>query len=105
MKIGITGQAGFIGKHLYNTLSLDNNIKLVEFKREFFEQSDRLGGFVESCDYIVHLAAMNRHEDAQVIYDTNIELVENLIQACEKKKTTPTILFSSSTIPQSPFLD
>lgn len=97
MKIGITGQAGFVGGHLYNRLSLDDSVELVEFQRDYFERPDLLLSFVEACDTIVHLAAMNRHEDPQVIYDTNVSLVEKLIVACEKSKKKPSILFSSST--------
>jgi UDP-2-acetamido-2,6-beta-L-arabino-hexul-4-ose reductase len=40
---------------------------------------------------------MNRHEDQQVIYNTNIELVEKLISACVAQNHFPHILFSSST--------
>jgi UDP-2-acetamido-2,6-beta-L-arabino-hexul-4-ose reductase len=95
-KVGITGQAGFVGNHLYTTLSLDETIELIPFERSFFEITTHLENFVASCDVIVHLAAMNRHEDANVIYDTNIALVEKLIAACEKTKVTPHIIFSSS---------
>ncbi|SMC54747.1 polysaccharide biosynthesis C-terminal domain-containing protein [Cellulophaga tyrosinoxydans] len=95
-KVGITGQAGFVGNHLYTTLSLDDTIELIPFERSFFEDTKQLENFVSSCDVIVHLAAMNRHEDANVIYDTNIALVEKLIAACEKTKVTPHIIFSSS---------
>lgn len=97
-RIGITGQQGFVGSHLYNTLSLDQeNYELVPFKRSYFSNSSQLDGFVSSCDVIVHLAAMNRHEDQQVIYNTNKELVASLISALERTKSTPHILFSSST--------
>ncbi|MEB8347231.1 NAD-dependent epimerase/dehydratase family protein [Flavobacteriaceae bacterium KMM 6898] len=95
-KIGITGQAGFVGNHLYTTLSLDNDIELIPFERDFFENSQALEKFVAQCDVIVHLAAMNRHEDAKVIYNTNLELVSKLIDACIKLKVTPHIIFSSS---------
>ena len=95
-KVGITGQAGFVGNHLYRTLALDNDIELIQFKRDFFENPQALGSFVSQCDVIVHLAAMNRHEDASVIYTTNLELVNTLIAACKKEKATPHILFSSS---------
>jgi UDP-2-acetamido-2,6-beta-L-arabino-hexul-4-ose reductase len=95
-KIGITGQAGFVGNHLYNTLSLDNSITLVPFERSFFGNKELLANFVGECDVIVHLAAMNRHEDAQVIYTTNIELVNHLIEACRTKQVQPHIVFSSS---------
>jgi len=40
---------------------------------------------------------MNRHGDPQVIYDTNIRLVKQLIAAMEKTGSTPHVLFSSST--------
>tara|TARA_R110000744_G_scaffold189828_1_gene308882 strand:+ start:126 stop:1259 length:1134 start_codon:yes stop_codon:yes gene_type:complete len=95
--IGITGQKGFVGNHLYTKLSLDENVKLIPFNRSYFENAEDLENFVAQCDTIVHLSAMNRHEDQQVIYNTNIELVEKLIAACVRKKHSPHILFSSST--------
>ena len=96
IKVGITGQTGFMGYHLHTTLSLDDSVQLVAFERAFFDQKGKLEGFVGECDVIVHLAAMNRHEDPQVIYDTNLGLVEKLVTTCETMKATPHILFSSS---------
>ena len=49
-KIGITGQAGFIGNHLYTTLSLREDVELVDFERSFFEDADSLAKFVSKCD-------------------------------------------------------
>ncbi len=95
-KIGITGQAGFLGSHLYTTLSLKESVTLVPFERAFFADSAKLENFVAQCDVIVHLAAMNRHKDPQVIYDTNLDLVSKLIQACTNQEVQPHILFSSS---------
>ncbi|MGD1945212.1 MAG: NAD-dependent epimerase/dehydratase family protein [Croceivirga sp.] len=95
-KVGITGQAGFVGYHLYTTLSLDDRIELVGFERSFFEEPSHLKDFVASCDVIVHLAAMNRHQNPNVIYKTNVDLVKKLIAACESKEVTPHIIFSSS---------
>lgn len=98
LKIGITGQAGFVGTHLYNTLGLfTDKFTRVQFKDEFFNDNLILEEFVSQCDVIVHLAAMNRHNDPQVIYETNIGLVNKLIAACEVTKSVPHILFSSST--------
>jgi UDP-2-acetamido-2,6-beta-L-arabino-hexul-4-ose reductase len=97
IKIGITGQAGFVGTHLYNYLGLQANVERIDFADSFFSDTTALENFVDKCDAIVHLAAMNRHPDPQVIYDTNIDLVNKLIAACKKKKVTPHILFSSST--------
>ncbi len=97
MKIGITGQAGFVGTHLYNYLGLQEEVERIPFKDEYFQQEEKLKDFVKSCDVIVHLAAMNRHNDLEVLYKTNIELVQKLINACEETNSTPHILFSSST--------
>lgn len=97
IKIGITGQTGFIGTHLYNYLGLNEEIKRIHFEDSFFEEETLLDQFVGQCDVIVHLAAMNRHEDPRVIYDTNIALVQKLISACESRQAKPHILFSSST--------
>jgi len=97
MKIGITGQAGFIGTHLFNYLGLQNDVERIRFEDKFFDDGKILQEFVKQCDVIVHLAAMNRHGDPQVIYDTNISLVQKLINACEATQSTPHILFSSST--------
>lgn len=97
MKIGITGQSGFIGTHLYNYLGLQKNVEHIEFKNEFFKNKNALDNFVRSCDVIVHLAAMNRHNDPQVIYDTNIRLVRQLIESIEETNSTPHVIFSSST--------
>lgn len=98
IKIGITGQAGFVGTHLFNTLGLQpEKFERIPFEDDYFQDEAKLTEFVQSCDAIVHLAAMNRHGDPQVIYDTNIRLVKQLINACETTKSTPHILFSSST--------
>ncbi len=97
LKIGITGQPGFVGTHLYNYLGLQTNVERIPFKDEYFESEETLNNFVKQCDVIVHLAAMNRHPDPQVIYETNINLVKKLIKACETTESTPHILFSSST--------
>jgi UDP-2-acetamido-2,6-beta-L-arabino-hexul-4-ose reductase len=96
-KIGITGQSGFVGTHLFNTLSLfPDKYELVSFNDLYFKDEDKLRGFVKDCDAIVHLAAMNRHHDPEVIYDTNLGLVNKLIRACEESRSVPHILFSSS---------
>ena len=96
IRIGITGQAGFIGTHLYNYLGLQENVERIPFRDEFFAEEALLCEFVKQCDAIVHLAAVNRHHDSQTLHDTNIELVRQLIAALEKTERHPQLLFSSS---------
>ena len=97
IKVGITGQAGFMGTHLFNYLGLNDEIERISFKDEYFFDQYLLNDFVKKCEVIVHLAAMNRHEDENVIYNTNINLVSRLINACEITNSRPHIIFSSST--------
>lgn len=97
LKIGITGQAGFMGTHLFNFLGLQKEVERIPFEDSYFKDPAILRNWVQKCDAIVHLAAMNRHGDPQVIYDTNIELVNKLIKALEDSGSKPHLLFSSST--------
>ena len=98
IRIGITGQAGFIGTHLYNFLGLrKEEVIRIPFQDDFFTEQAKLEAFVQQCDAIVHLAALNRHSEPQTIYDTNIGLVQKLITALESTGSKPHVLFSSST--------
>ena len=97
IKIGITGQGGFIGKHLFNTIGLyPHEFERIPFKSNFFENEARLDVFVLQCDVIVHLAALNRHNDPEVIYATNVALVKTLIASLERTQSTPQVIMSSS---------
>src|ERR1035437_709 len=97
LRIGITGQSGFIGIHLFNFLGLQEEVERISFENIFFQDEQLLRNFVKQCDVIVHLAAMNRHNDPDVLYQTNIHLVQRLIDAMKAEAVAPHIIFSSST--------
>jgi len=97
IKVGITGSNGFIGYHLYQTLQLYKiEFVLIDFDRSFFNDSLNLDSFVSSCDVIVHLAALNRHNDQNFIFDTNIKLVKLLIASLERTESKAHLIISSS---------
>jgi UDP-2-acetamido-2,6-beta-L-arabino-hexul-4-ose reductase len=97
-KVGITGQPGFIGTHLFNFLGLKKDeVTRIPFQDNYFDDQTKLENFVRQCDVIIHLAALNRHNDPQAIYDTNILLVRKLITALDKTNSRPHVLFASST--------
>lgn len=97
LKIGITGQNGFVGTHLFNTLGLQPEaFERVPFEKTFFEDENNLDAFVSQCDVIVHLAALNRHNNPEVIYETNLGLVKSLVASLERTKSQAHILISSS---------
>ena len=98
IKIGITGQNGFIGTHIYNSIALfPVKYKRIDFENSFFKDKKLMDEFVEKCDVIIHLAAMNRHKDPEVIYETNIGLVNSLVNSLKSTNSKAHVLFSSST--------
>jgi UDP-2-acetamido-2,6-beta-L-arabino-hexul-4-ose reductase len=98
LRIGITGQSGFMGTHLFNRLNLEPEVfNLIPFEDSFFSDPDILNTWVMNCDVVVHLAALNRHNPPEEIYDTNIRLVKELISSLEATNSKPHLLFSSST--------
>lgn len=97
-KIGITGQNGFVGRHLYNTLGLfPEEFERIDFNKDYFKDQDQLDKFVAECDVIVHLAAMNRHENEQVIYETNVDLAQKLVDSLKRNNSKAHVMISSST--------
>lgn len=97
-KIGITGQNGFVGYHLTNVLkTLKTEFQLIQFERNYFCNEEALDEFVGQCDVIVHLAALNRHSDSNVIFNTNVELVENLKNSLIRTGSRAHVVLSSST--------
>ena len=97
IRVGITGQNGFIGSHLLRHLNLSNDIEAINFERSFFYDAQKLDAFVNDCDVIVHLAAINRCENLNELYGTNVNLIHKLLESCERKQVFPHIIFSSST--------
>jgi len=96
IQVGITGQNGFIGTHLSNYLGLKRGFSVIPFKKSFFEDDQELDQFVEHCDVIVHLAALNRHPDPEILYESNVKLVRKITDSCERTSSVPHIIFSSS---------
>ncbi|MFD2907242.1 NAD-dependent epimerase/dehydratase family protein [Flavobacterium ardleyense] len=97
LKIGITGQNGFVGTHLFNTLGLQPEVfERVPFEKSFFEDGNDIDAFVSQCDVIVHLAAQNRHNDPEVIYEINLGLVKSLIASLERTNSKAHVIISSS---------
>jgi len=98
LKIGVTGQNGFVGRHMYNSLGLHpDEFTRIDFERNFFDDPELLDNFVLQCDVIIHLAGLNRHSDVDILYKTNIALTKNLVDSLQRTKSMAHVLFSSST--------
>jgi UDP-2-acetamido-2,6-beta-L-arabino-hexul-4-ose reductase len=97
LKIGITGQNGFIGYHLSQTLKYKfEKYVVVPFQRSFFEDSELLNSFVSSCDVIIHLAGVNRAASNEEVYNSNIQINTALNDALLSTKFKGHLIFASS---------
>ena len=100
LKVGITGYSGFIGYHLSTRLKqFPNKYALIKFDKIFFQDSHTslLDNFVSKCDVIFHLAAINRCDNQQELYDVNINLTKKLLDSAKRTNSLPYFVFSSST--------
>jgi UDP-2-acetamido-2,6-beta-L-arabino-hexul-4-ose reductase len=96
MKLGITGAEGLIGWHqraYLKTIGGDHEIRFAN--RETFKQPGLLAAFVDGLDAIIHLAGMNRGDDAE-IEATNTSLARDLVAACEQTGTRPFVVYANS---------
>ena len=96
-KVGITGKNGFIGYHLYQQIKYTyHEFELIEFERSYFDDESKLDHFVRQCDVIVHLAAVNRLENQEKLYDINISLALKLIDSLFRTEAHCHVIISSS---------
>ena len=97
MKIGITGQNGFIGYHLTQTIKYQcRDYTSVPFHKSFFQDVSALQTFVSSCDVIVHLAGVNRAQTEEEVYEGNLQLASALKKALLAANFQGHLLFTSS---------
>jgi UDP-2-acetamido-2,6-beta-L-arabino-hexul-4-ose reductase len=98
LRIGITGETGFIGKNFSQAIGhYPDLFCLVKFDRSYFKDFKLLSQFVSSCDVIVHLAALSRHPNLGVVFENNISLTKQLIGAMTAQNVKPYLIFTSST--------
>ena len=96
MKVGITGQSGFVGTNLAHYVANAESLELIQFHDSYFNSPDMLKKFVRGCDAIVHLAGITRHPDPIYLYETNLLLCRQLISAMVSEGVHPHVLFASS---------
>lgn len=95
MKIGITGADGLIGWHQRAYLQAIGGHHVRLANRETFSQPERLVDFVAGLDAIIHLAGMNRGDEAE-IESVNAALAQQLVTACEQASVAPFMVYANS---------
>lgn len=104
MKILVTGSNGFIGKNLVHTLKNIKNGKDNSFPicvSEIYEYDrnnnlDDLRKYTKDCDFVVHLAGVNRPKDNKEFYDGNKGTIELLCEYLKENNNKCPVLVTSS---------
>jgi UDP-2-acetamido-2,6-beta-L-arabino-hexul-4-ose reductase len=94
--VGITGPRGFIAGHLARRLGSNPLVRVVPCPRTAFSDPPALAALAKECDVVVHLAGVNRG-DHRDVYETNVSLVDRLIEALNHCEHPPHVIFASST--------
>ncbi|MGO4547615.1 NAD-dependent epimerase/dehydratase family protein [Paenibacillus sp. 2TAB23] len=93
MKVLVTGANGFIGKNLCATLDRFEEYELLRATHETTD--DELATFLVECDFIFHLAGVNRPKDEEEFFEGNSDYTLKLTNGLMGRKVP--IIFTSST--------
>lgn len=105
MKVLVTGALGFVGKNLVTAL---NNIKEKKDKTRVIEVEEvyefdintdisLLDEFTKKCDFVFHLAGVNRPKDESEFMEGNFGFTNVLLDSLKKNNNKCPVMISSST--------
>lgn len=89
MKILVTGANGFIGKNLVRTLK-ERDYEVYEYDLG----NDSLNTFTKDCEFVFHLAGVNRPEDND--FSDNYTSLEKVLNSLRKNTNLCPVMLSSS---------
>ncbi|OLS41099.1 capsular polysaccharide biosynthesis protein CapF [Bacillus sp. MRMR6] len=94
MNILVTGANGFVGKNLVAELKNKGFNNIIEFTRE----SDRslLDKYTKECDFVFHLAGVNRPKDDKEFMEGNFGLTNELLVSLKRHGNKSPVLITSS---------
>ncbi len=92
MRILVTGASGFIGKNLCLALK-ERDYEVIPFDRDTKEPLKEL---VAKCDFVMHLAGINRPKDVKEFYEGNADLTSQLLGYMKEENRNIPILITSS---------
>lgn len=93
MKILVTGAKGFIGRNLCLTLEQMPDIEVLKYD---LGDEGKLGAYIAECDFVMHLAGVNRPKDPIEFRTGNAVFTEDILDKLAARSNPPPILLSSS---------
>ena len=94
MKVLVTGSNGFVGRNLISNLSLNKEIEIYEFNRK--STLEDLDEYTKDCDFVFHLAGINRPQDPKEFMEGNYELLNSILDSLKKNNNKCPVMMSSS---------
>jgi UDP-2-acetamido-2,6-beta-L-arabino-hexul-4-ose reductase len=94
MRVLITGANGFIGKNLCVTLQQQGKHELLKVTRQ--TSTEELYDYLKECDFIFHLAGINRPQDEREFFEGNAGFTTQLVQILKENNRKVPIVYSSS---------
>ena len=93
MKILVTGARGFIGSNLCLTLKQIDGIEVLPYD---LGDEAKLDEYTASCDFVMHLAGVNRPKDPAEFKQGNAVFTEDILEKLAARPIPPPVLLSSS---------
>ncbi|WP_146551741.1 capsular polysaccharide biosynthesis protein CapF [Rummeliibacillus sp. SL167] len=94
MKILVTGAKGFIGKNLIAELKNKGFTDIFEYTRE--SDPSLLDQYTKECDFVFHLAGVNRPKNEKEFLEGNYHLTDHLLKKLKQYENKAPVLFTSS---------
>ncbi|MDY0235317.1 MAG: capsular polysaccharide biosynthesis protein CapF [Gudongella sp.] len=94
MKILVTGSQGFVGKNLIAELRNRGYDNIFEYTRD--TDKSLLEEYTKECDFVYHLAGVNRPKEEKEFMEGNFGFTSELIDLLKKYKNKAPILITSS---------
>ena len=93
MKILVTGAKGFVGRNLCLALGQMSGIEVLKYD---LGDEAKLDGFLAECDFVMHLAGVNRPKDPEEFKTGNTVFTEDILDRLAARSNPPPVLLSSS---------
>jgi UDP-2-acetamido-2,6-beta-L-arabino-hexul-4-ose reductase len=94
MNILVTGANGFVGKNLIAKLKYKGFNNIFEFTRE--SDSSLLEKYTKECNFVFHLAGVNRPKDDKEFMEGNFGFTTKLLELLKKHGNKSPVLVTSS---------
>ena len=93
MKILVTGAKGFVGRNLCLTLEQMPDIEVLKYD---LGDEAKLDAYIAECDFVMHLAGVNRPKDPEEFKTGNTVFTEDILDRLAARNNPPPVLLSSS---------